>query len=129
MFKQLFKKFPGLHSEMLAESFSRYIREFRKPCGRRRTETIKKLNSKKQYSTVNLDSNKEDGKKAIVKIEDKKDGKDIARAQIIEKQEQMKSYKGKLELINHSANEMFEQMKAIYKLVNGKIVEIERGVT
>ena len=41
----------------------------------------------------------------------------------------MKSYKGKLELINHSANEMFEQMKAIYKLVNGKIVEIERGVT
>lgn len=41
----------------------------------------------------------------------------------------MKSYKGKLELINHSANEMFEQMKAIYKLVNSKIVEIERGVT
>jgi len=41
----------------------------------------------------------------------------------------MKSYKGKLELINHSANEMFEQMKGIYKLVNNKIVEIERGVT
>lgn len=50
MFKQLFKKFPGLHSEMLAESFSRYIREFRKPCGKKRTDTIKKLNSKKQYS-------------------------------------------------------------------------------
>jgi hypothetical protein len=41
----------------------------------------------------------------------------------------MKSYKGKLELINHSANEMFEQMKAIYKLVNNKIVDIEKGVT
>ena len=41
MFKQLFKKFPGLHSEMLAEAFSRYIREFRKPCGMKRHETIK----------------------------------------------------------------------------------------
>jgi hypothetical protein len=50
MFKHLFKKFPGLHSEMLADSFSRYIREFRKPCGQKRNETIKKLNKKKQYS-------------------------------------------------------------------------------
>ena len=87
MFKQLFKKFPGLHSEMLAESFSRYIREFRKPCGRKRTDTIKKLNSKKQYSQVNLDSNKEEVKKSIVKIDDKNDGKDSARAQVVEKQE------------------------------------------
>jgi len=47
MFKQLFKRFPGLHSEMLAESFSRYIREFRKPCGKKRNETIRKLNKKK----------------------------------------------------------------------------------
>ena len=47
LFKTLFKKFPGLHSEMLAESFSRYIREFRKPCGKKRNEMIKKLNKKK----------------------------------------------------------------------------------
>jgi hypothetical protein len=50
IFKQLFKKFPGLHPEMLAESFSRYIKEFRKPCGKTRIDTIKKLNNKKQYS-------------------------------------------------------------------------------
>lgn len=70
---------------MLAESFSRYIREFRKPCGRKRTETIKKLNSKKHYTTVNLNSQKDDAKKSVVKIDDKKDGKDSARAQIVEK--------------------------------------------
>ena len=31
MFKNIFTKFPGLHSEMLAESFSRYVKEFRRP--------------------------------------------------------------------------------------------------
>ena len=41
---------------MLAESFSRYIKEFRKPCGKTRIETIKKLNNKKQYSQINLDN-------------------------------------------------------------------------
>ena len=56
MFKDLFKKFPGLHSEMLAESFSRYIREFRKPCGKKRNDTIKKLNKKKQYSQINVEN-------------------------------------------------------------------------
>jgi hypothetical protein len=50
IFKQLFKKFPGLHPEMLAESFSRYIKEYRKPCGKTRIDTIKQLNNKKQYS-------------------------------------------------------------------------------
>ena len=56
LFKTLFKKFPGLHSEMLAESFSRYIREFRKPCGKKRNEMIKKLNKKKQYSSISVDN-------------------------------------------------------------------------
>lgn len=50
MFKTIFKKFPGLHSEMLAESFSRYIKEFRRPCGRKRAETLAKINKKMQYS-------------------------------------------------------------------------------
>ena len=31
MFQTIFDKFPGLHSEMLAESFSRYVKEFRHP--------------------------------------------------------------------------------------------------
>jgi hypothetical protein len=50
MFKHIFKKFAGLHSEMLAEAFSRYIKEFRKPCGRKRADTLQKLNRKLKYS-------------------------------------------------------------------------------
>jgi len=50
MFKKIFKKFPGLHSEMLAESFSRYIKEFRQPCGKKRQETINNFNKKSQYT-------------------------------------------------------------------------------
>ena len=36
MFKNIFAKFPGLHSEMLAESFSRYLKEFRRPVMQKR---------------------------------------------------------------------------------------------
>lgn len=36
MFKNIFNKFPGLHSEMLAESFSRYLKEFRRPVEQKR---------------------------------------------------------------------------------------------
>ena len=46
MFKTIFKKFQGLHSEMLAEAFSRYIKEFRKPCGKKRAELIARHNKK-----------------------------------------------------------------------------------
>ena len=52
LFKYLFTKYPTMHSEMLAESFSRYVRDFRKPAGRRRAEIIRKLNRKKQYSQI-----------------------------------------------------------------------------
>jgi hypothetical protein len=52
----IFDKFPGLASEMLAESFSRYVKEIRKGCGKKRSDVIKKLNSKKMYSQINLDS-------------------------------------------------------------------------
>lgn len=50
MFKTIFNKFQGLHSEMLAESFCRYIKEFRKPCGSKRIEMIARHNKKLQYS-------------------------------------------------------------------------------
>jgi hypothetical protein len=56
MFKKIFKMFPGLHSEMLAESFSRYIKEFRKPCGKVRLETINNLNKRSQYSQIKTDN-------------------------------------------------------------------------
>jgi len=46
MFKTIFSKFPGLHSEMLAESFSRYIKEFRRPVELKRQDTIQRYNRK-----------------------------------------------------------------------------------
>ena len=52
MFKEIFKKFPGLHSEMLAESFSRYVKEFRRPVTKKRNETFISLNKKSQYSKI-----------------------------------------------------------------------------
>jgi len=56
MFKTIFKKFPGLHSEMIAESFCRYIKEFRKPCGKKRNETFFKNNKQLQYSQIKTDN-------------------------------------------------------------------------
>merc|ERR1712060_524369 len=53
MFKNIFSKFPGLHSEMLAESFSRYIKEFRRPVEQKRQEMIKRYNRLHQYSNLN----------------------------------------------------------------------------
>ena len=44
IFKELFKKFPGLQGEMLAESFSRYLREIRRPCGDFKNKIIEKHN-------------------------------------------------------------------------------------
>lgn len=50
LYNTIFVKFPGLHQDMLSESFSRYIREYRKPCDKKRTEIITRLNMKLQYS-------------------------------------------------------------------------------
>jgi len=55
MFKHIFKKFPGLHSEMLAESFSRYVKEFRRPITKMRNDNIIHLNKKSHYSKVATD--------------------------------------------------------------------------
>ena len=41
----------------------------------------------------------------------------------------MKGYKDKLDELNQKANEMFEHMKDINKLVNKKIMDIEHSVT
>lgn len=54
--RSIFEKFPGLQNELLAESFSRYIKEIRRSCGKKRNDVIKKINSKKMYSQINLDS-------------------------------------------------------------------------
>ena len=58
MFKEIFKKFPGLHSEMLAESFSRYVKEFRRPVAKKRNETLISINKKSMYSKVSMDNQK-----------------------------------------------------------------------
>lgn len=60
MMKEIFKKFPGLHSEMLAESFSRYIKEFRKPCGKKRLETIQSHNKRSAYSKISADNKRDE---------------------------------------------------------------------
>lgn len=52
LYRTIFQKFPGLQQDMLSESFSRYIREFRRPCDKKRTEIIKKLNETKHYSQI-----------------------------------------------------------------------------
>jgi hypothetical protein len=44
MFHTLFKKFPGLHNEMLGTSFAHYVRDFRKPYGEKRKQMIRKIN-------------------------------------------------------------------------------------
>ena len=64
MFKEIFRKFPGLHSEMLAESFSRYVKEFRRPVAKKRNETLISINKKSQYSKVSMDNQKKAEKQA-----------------------------------------------------------------
>jgi hypothetical protein len=52
LLKQIFAKFPGLHQEMMSEAFCRYIKEFRKPCNKKRKELIELLNKKLHYSQI-----------------------------------------------------------------------------
>ena len=135
MFKQIFKKFPGLHSEMLAESFSRYIKEFRKPCGKKRLETINNINERNAYSKISADNQRTNPMHTIKKALDKwgmaalRLTRSNSRAKIFEKQDELQDYKEQLDVLNEKANVMFDQMKAINKLVNNKIQDIECAVT
>jgi len=134
MFKQIFKKFPGLHSEMLAESFSRYIKEFRKPCGKKRMDTILSINERNAYSRISPDNERTNPMKTIKKMLRTSPGagrlkRSNSRAKIFEKQDELTDYKQQLDILNDKANDMFEQMKAINKLVNKKILDIEGAVT
>ena len=52
-----------------------------------------------------------------------------SKGSIAEKQNQLKSYKDQLEQLNDKANQMFEHMKSINKLVSKKIMDIEGEVT
>ena len=99
---------------MLAESFCRYLREFRKNCGKKRTDTIKKLNMKKQYSQINVekkeafDQKKIEMKKAMkVQLPADKDTKE----QDLSRPEDLAVYKKKLEILNEKSNDMFEHIK------------------
>jgi len=86
---------------MLAESFSRYIREFRKPCGKKRNDTIKKLNMKKQYSQINVESKAPTPKKQeMIKAMKTTSKKDKETKQVLEKKEELKKYKKKLQNLN-----------------------------
>jgi hypothetical protein len=52
LLNNIFQKFHGLHQDMIGDSFCRYIREFRKPCNKKRTELITKMNKKLHYSQI-----------------------------------------------------------------------------
>lgn len=52
MIKKIFSKFPGLHKDMLADAFCRYLRDFRKPTLHKRQEFIKKMNKTLHYSKI-----------------------------------------------------------------------------
>lgn len=71
MFKNIFTKFPGLHSEMLAESFSRYVKEFRRPVEIKRQQSIAMYNRKHQYSTLNPNSSKNNKKEILERVQAK----------------------------------------------------------
>ena len=98
MFKQIFKKFPGLHSEMLAESFSRYIKEFRKPCGKKRLETIISINERNAYSKISADNQRTNPMRTIKQALKTGPGagrlkRSNSRSKIFEKQDELKDYK------------------------------------
>ncbi len=117
MFKNIFSKFPGLHSEMLAESFSRYIKEFRRPVEIKRQQTIANYNRKHQYSNLNpskVTSNKQE----IMERVKMKVKKNDSRQKMFSRQLELKDYKKQLDTLNDKANEMFDHMKEINKIVN-----------
>lgn len=68
MFKNIFTKFPGLHSEMLAESFSRYVKEFRRPVEIKRQQSIAMYNRKHQYSNLNPAKNQNNKKEILERV-------------------------------------------------------------
>jgi hypothetical protein len=135
MFKTIFSKFPGLHSEMIAESFSRYIKEFRKPCGKKRNETFQKNNKKLQYSQIQSENGQSEMMSKINKLLKQTGGisksmqRMPSRENIFKQHDELKQYKDQLDLLNDKANTMFEHMKQINKLVNKKIMDIEGAVT
>lgn len=52
MIKKIFSKFPGLHKDMLADAFCRYLKDFRKPTMFKRQELIKQMNKTLHYSKI-----------------------------------------------------------------------------
>lgn len=128
MFRTIFTKFPGLHSEMLAESFSRYIKEFRRPVELKRQETITRYNKNHAYSSMPTSKATSNAKEIMERIQ-MKVKKNNSRQKMYSRQVELKDYKSQLDKLNEKANEMFDHMKDINKIVNQKIHEIETVVT
>lgn len=129
LFKNIFNKFPGLHSEMLAESFSRYIKEFRRPVEQKRQESIKRYNKLHQYSNLNAARAPTQPQKKFDDRESLLLKKNNTRLKMFSRQNELKDYKNQLDELNEKANQMFDHMKEINKIVNQKIHEIETVVT
>jgi len=98
---------------MLAESFSRYLRDFRKPYGKKRTEIIKKLNMKKQYNQVSC-GRADNNPMKVKMLRAMKTQLPSDKAEVVsgfEKPESMQKLKGRLDNLNGKAEDMFEHIK------------------
>lgn len=110
---------------MLAESFSRYIREFRKPCGKKRNEMIKKLNKKKQYSSISVDNLQAVNRRnmnANMKSLSLKTTSGSGSEQISSKE--LKSTIDELANLNEQANELNIHLQNVKRLVEFKTFEM-----
>ena len=119
---------------MLAESFSRYIKDFRKPCGKKRLETILSINERNAYSKIDASNQRQNPMKTIKQALKNGPGagrlkRTNSRAKIFDQPDELQDYKCQLDVLNEKANTMFDQMKKINRLVSKKILDIENAVT
>lgn len=119
---------------MLSDAFCRYIKEYRKPCTKKRNELISAINQKLHYSCIQTNNIEKPNmqkvqntlakRKSIFTNAPKVRRLDI-KEEITQRQNNLREYKEELESLNEKANLMFEHMKQINKLVSKKCSEIE----
>jgi hypothetical protein len=138
MIKNIFSKRPGLHKDMLADAFCRYLRDFRKPTMHKRTEFIKRQNKTLHYSKIMTKNMARPNMcKILAQVQKKRSlfanapalVKLDLRKEIVERQKRLKDYKDLFETMNEQSITMFEHMKEINKLVDRKTLEIEEEMS
>ena len=140
LFKTVFRKFPGLHSEMQAEAFVKYQRTIRKPCILKKEATCQRLDSKKQFSSIHLEDEmkipqatkmKALYEKTLKKIEERKQVRSIAHTEkdeIVEQFQTLEDYKMRLERVNSKAERMFNSMTEIKASSLANMTKVDKAV-